>query len=125
MHQQMALDAAGRGPAQALAEIQDLADMFRRRHDLAGERIDDVVEAQRDAMMLAIGPEGIDLGPVGIDHREHMRHLAGAVAGQFLDAADRQGRDGQGLHGAPPLRSPPRSALAPAIQPPGMTGCPA
>ena len=49
----------------------------------------------------------------------------GELAGQFIDAADRQGRDRQGLHGAPPLRSQPLTAAAPATQPPGMTGCPA
>src|SRR3546814_3109287 len=50
--------------------------VVRRGRDAAGRRLDDVVEMQRGAVMAAVTLEGIDLRPVGVEQRQHMRHLA-------------------------------------------------
>ncbi len=125
--EEMPLDPLAGALAQGLAEVQDLLDMTRLRRGHALRRAEDVVEAQRHAMVLAIGPEGVDLGQAGVEQRQHMADTAEAVGGQFLDAADGERRDGERLHGGDPLVcvSPPPMACLRAAQPTGLEESPA
>ncbi len=64
--------------------------MIRRWHCVIVGGIDDVVKAQRHAMMLLESLKRIQFGKVWIDQRQNMGDLSRSLPGQFLNPAHRQ-----------------------------------
>src|SRR5580704_14265461 len=69
-------------------EGQNLLDMARLRKLDARARLDRVVEMHLDAVMRVVGPEGLGLGPIRIENREHMRDGARRVIAEFVKTTD-------------------------------------
>ena len=81
------------------AELQDRLDMVGAGHHPVGRGDDDVMEAQRRAVMPFIGREGLDLGKLRVEQGEHMGNLPLPLRRQFLDAANGQFRRKNHIHG--------------------------
>ena len=83
----------------APSEFENLLDMGRLRRLLTHHFLDDVVEADFQPRVLAIGAEMLQILPVGVEDRQHMAYLPLGVAGQFFDAANGNEKRRDGLHG--------------------------
>src|SRR5689334_13436822 len=79
------------------AELEDARDMLRHRRQHAVLGVDDVVEAQLEPLVLAIGAESGRLGPAGVEDREDVAHPGLAEALELLDAAYRDAEPGECL----------------------------
>ncbi len=84
--------------AQSGPEVEDRLHVLANGRDHARQRVDDVVEAKRRAVVLAVIRERRQVGAVGIDHGKHMRDRALAMVRQLVDAADGEKGNGGGNH---------------------------
>ena len=69
VHEEVA-QRVGFGGLQPLAEAEQLLDVLALRHHQAGGRVDDVVEAQRQPLVRAVGGEVLRLGVAGVEDGE-------------------------------------------------------
>jgi hypothetical protein len=76
--------AAG-SPISPTTESQKLSDMLRAWRHLAGHRLDDVVEAKLQTLVLAVGVECEWNRPGGIEDRDHMAYPSLAMFCQLPD----------------------------------------
>ena len=98
MDEQVALAAIGRLPFEFPAEFQDGFDILRLRRDHTKLRLEDIVEAQRDTMVLVIGPECAWLRRAGIEQRQYVGDAALAMGLKLFQPAYGQERKGRGFH---------------------------
>ena len=94
MDEQMAAVAA-----HFAAERQNRLDVRElRQHDFVSG-LDRVVEPQRDARMGVERRECRRLRPVRVENRQNVRDASGAVAIEFIEAADGQRGECRSVHG--------------------------
>lgn len=74
-------------------EFQDGFDMLGCWHDLTLRCDDDVVKAQRRAVVLSVGLECFQFRVIRIQNRQNMRDIASTLCGQFLNTTNSQLRD--------------------------------
>ena len=73
--------------------------MMRFRWIIAGDiRLDNIVKAQFQPLVIAKSGEGSWFGRCRIEDRQDMGHSAPAVAVKFVQAANRQGGEGGEFH---------------------------
>src|SRR5208337_617310 len=73
---------------ESAAELQDFGDMFRLRRQETRGFLDNVVKLQLKPRMFAIGAEGLRLGHIRIEDREHVAHLPVRVTGKLFQSAN-------------------------------------
>src|SRR3546814_14222186 len=88
MHQQMPLLALCGGGLDVGAEAQDLGHVLGGRRDPALDRLDEVVEVQRSAVVRSVALEGVELKPSRIEQPQHVGEFAPLLARQFLASQD-------------------------------------